>query len=157
MQFSIVAILAAGLAAAAPQAATATAAAPTSTCTAGPVVDYTVVANDTLTIISQKMKSGICDIAKASNLQSPDFIKLGQVLKVPTNPCTLDNVSCLAKATQKLSCVTSGPSTYTIVSGDTFFTVAQKFNLDINALTKANQGVDPLLLKVGQTLKVPVC
>ncbi|KAL8349392.1 hypothetical protein RB601_001862 [Gaeumannomyces tritici] len=165
MQFSIVAIIAAGFAAAAPQGTaptTTTAPTPTGTrapvfCTAGPVVDYTVVSDDTLTTISQKMQSGICNIVKASNLQNPNFIKLGEVLKVPTNPCKLDNVSCLAKPTENLSCVKGGASTYTIASGDTFFLVAQKFNLDVNALLKANQGVDPLLLEVGQTIKVPVC
>nr|UQJ82180.1 secretory protein [Falciphora oryzae] len=166
MQFSVVAILAAGLAAAAPQQTigrgvvqpTPTSGLPAgATCSVGPVVDYTVVPDDTLTTISQKMKSGICNIAKASKLENPNFIQVGQVLKVPTNPCPLDNVSCLAKPSENNPCVKGGQPTYTIAKGDTFFLVAQKFNLDVNALTKVNQGVDPLLLEVGQTIKVPVC
>ncbi|WYZ35156.1 hypothetical protein EsH8_I_001432 [Colletotrichum jinshuiense] len=152
-------LAAAGLVAALPQNATPTAtttAAATPTCSPGPTVEYTVVSNDTLTIISQKFGSGICDIANANGLTNPNFISLGQVLKVPTYVCNPDNTSCLAKEGDA-TCVVDGPATYTIVSGDTFFIVAQRFGLDVNALLAANQGVDPLLLDVGDVINIPVC
>lgn len=171
MQFSLFALLAAGFAAAAPQAASPTpvrsstatptgpgSLPPTATCTPGPVVDYVVVADDTLTVISQKLHSGICNIAKANNLANPNFINMGQGLKVPTFPCELDNTSCLAKPSQNLQCVKDGKQGwYIIAKGDTFFIVAQSFNLDVNALLKANQGVDPLLLQPGQNITIPIC
>ncbi|KLU84420.1 intracellular hyphae protein 1 [Magnaporthiopsis poae ATCC 64411] len=165
MQFSLVALIAAGLAAAAPQATpttptnpATTSTPPTTTCTPGAVVDYVVVADDTLTVISQKLHSGICNIAKANNLANPNFLSLGQQLKVPTFPCQLDNTSCLAKPSQNLACVKGGKQGwYTIAKGDTFFLVAQSFQLDVNALLKANQGVDPLLLQVGQNITIPIC
>ncbi|KAI3558154.1 intracellular hyphae protein 1 [Colletotrichum abscissum] len=154
--FSVLAI--AGLAAALPQATpTATASATaTPTCSPGPTIDYTVVSNDTLTIISQKYSSGICDIANASNLTNPNFIALGQVLKVPTYVCNPDNTSCLSKPGTG-TCVEGGAATYTIVAGDTFFIVAERLGLDVNVLLAANQGVDPLLLQVGDVINIPVC
>ncbi|KAF9873796.1 intracellular hyphae protein 1 [Colletotrichum karsti] len=151
-------LAAAGLVAALPQAtptASATASA-TPTCSQGPVVDYTVVSGDTLTIISQKLSSGICDISKLNSLANPNLINIGQVLKVPTHICNPDNTSCLAKDGTG-TCVEGGSPTYTIKSGDTFFIVAQSFGLDVNALLAANEGVDPLLLEVGQVINVPVC
>ncbi|KAF6823351.1 intracellular hyphae protein 1 [Colletotrichum musicola] len=155
-------LAAAGLVAALPQSQqqnatpTSTQPAATPTCSQGPVVDYTVVSGDTLTIISQKLSSGICDIAKLNNLANPNVIGLGQVLKVPTHICNPDNTSCLAKDGDA-TCVEGGPATYTIKSGDTFFVVASNLGLDVNALLAANEGVDPLLLEVGQVINVPVC
>lgn len=121
------------------------------------MVDYTVTSGDTLTIISQKLSSGICDIAKANNLANPGFILLDQVLKVPTYPCNPDNTSCLAEPSDDNDCVTSGEATHTIVSGETFFLVASNLGLTVDALQAANPGVDPLLLQVGQVINVPVC
>ncbi|KAK6227496.1 EC90 protein [Colletotrichum tabaci] len=164
--FSILAVV--GVAAALPQA-TPTTPTPTSasaaatvsatsspTCSPGPVIDYTVVSGDTLTIISQKFSSGICNIADASGITNPNFLSLGQVLQVPTYVCTPDNTSCLAKEGSD-TCVEGGPATHTIVAGDTFFLVAQSLGLDVNALLAANEGVDPLLLQIGDVINIPVC
>ncbi|KAJ0114146.1 hypothetical protein J7T55_007980 [Diaporthe amygdali] len=130
---------------------------PSVTCSPGPTVDYTVSAGDTLTIISQKLSSGICDIAKLNNLANPGFINLDQVLKVPTYPCSPDNTSCLAEPSDDNECVESGEATHTIVSGETFFIVASSLGLTVDALQAANPGVDPLLLQIGQVINVPVC
>ncbi|POS72093.1 intracellular hyphae protein 1 [Diaporthe helianthi] len=132
-------------------------AAPTATCSPGPVVDYTVVSGDTVTIISQKLSSGICNIAELNNLENPGFINLGQVLRVPTFPCSDDNTSCLAVPSDNNECVAVGEPTYTIESGDTFFIVAADMGLSVNALQGANPGVDPLLLQINQVINVPLC
>lgn len=131
--------------------------APSATCSPGPTVDYTVSAGDTLTIISQKLSSGICDVAELNGLANPGFITLGQALRVPTYPCSPDNTSCLAEPSDDNDCVESGEATHTIVSGETFFIVASGLGLTVDALQTANPGVDPLLLQVGQVINVPVC
>ncbi|GJC80421.1 intracellular hyphae protein 1 [Colletotrichum liriopes] len=159
--FSLLAV--AGVVAALPQATpttpssnTTASATATPTCSPGPTIDYTVVSGDTLTIISQKFSSGICNIADASGITNPNFLSLGQALKVPTFVCSPDNTSCLSKGGDA-QCVVGGPATYTIVAGDTFFLVSQRFGLDVNALLAANEGVDPLLLQVGDVIHIPVC
>ncbi|TQN66026.1 Intracellular hyphae protein 1 [Colletotrichum shisoi] len=164
--FSIVAVV--GVAAAFPKATptkhTATSASATAsvsatsspTCSPGPVTDYVVRSGDTLTIISQRFGSGICNIAYASGITNPNFLSIGQSLKVPTHVCNPDNTSCLAREGSD-TCVEGGPATRTIVAGDTFFIVAQSLGLDVNALLAANEGVDPLLLQVGDVINIPVC
>lgn len=122
------------------------------------MVDYTVTPGDTLTIISQKLSSGICDIAKLNNLANPGFINMDQVLRVPTYPCNPDNTSCLAEPSDNNDCVTNGEgATHVIESGETFFLVASNLGLTVDALLAANPGVDPLLLQIGQVINVPVC
>jgi LysM repeat protein len=117
-----------------------------------------VISGDTLTIISQKYSSGICDIATLNSLANPGFITVGQVLEVPTYVCNPDNTSCLSDDTEESGdCVEGGESTYTIVSGDTFFLVASNLGITTDSLLAANPGVDPLLLQVGQVINIPVC
>lgn len=127
------------------------------TCINGPTIDYTVVSGDTLTSISEKYSSGICDIAELNSLANPDFIAVDQVLKVPNSVCSPDNTSCLAEASDDLSCVEGGDATYTVVSGDTPSLIASSLDLSLEALEAANPGVDPLQLQIGQVLAIPVC
>jgi len=45
---------------------------------------------------------------------------------------------------------------YSVVSGDTFSKIAKANGVSVSALTKANPGVAPAKLKVGQELHIPV-
>ncbi|KAL8647852.1 MAG: hypothetical protein Q9226_006258 [Calogaya cf. arnoldii] len=44
---------------------------------------------------------------------------------------------------------------YTIQSGDTFWAIAQKLGVSVDALQAANPGVSPTSLQVGQTINLP--
>ncbi|KAL8975986.1 MAG: hypothetical protein Q9205_007923, partial [Flavoplaca limonia] len=44
---------------------------------------------------------------------------------------------------------------YTIQSGDTFWAIAQKLGISVDALQAANPGVNPSLLQIGQTINLP--
>ena len=46
-------------------------------------------------------------------------------------------------------------SQYKIKSGDTFFSIAQQFNVNLQALQAANPNVDEDSLEVGQSINVP--
>jgi hypothetical protein len=50
---------------------------------------------------------------------------------------------------------TPTPRTYTVVAGDTFGSIASKFGITVDALTRANQGVDPTALQIGAVLIIP--
>jgi LysM repeat protein len=57
-------------------------------------------------------------------------------------------------------CPPSGYYEYTVVAGDTYFIIAQKLQNKVPGLTpqdiqRANPGVDPRRLRIGQTLKIP--
>jgi len=45
--------------------------------------------------------------------------------------------------------------TYTIKAGDTFFLLAQRFNVSVAAIQQANPGVNPNQLTIGQVVNIP--
>jgi LysM repeat protein len=45
--------------------------------------------------------------------------------------------------------------TYTIKPGDTFFLLAQRFNVGVAAIQQANPGVNPNQLTIGQVINIP--
>ncbi len=44
---------------------------------------------------------------------------------------------------------------HTVMKGDSFYTLARKYNVSTKAIAAANQGVDSTKLKIGQKLKIP--
>jgi len=55
----------------------------------------------------------------------------------------------------ELALPTPTPFTYTIRSGDTMGGIAEKFNVELDALLAANPGVNPNIMTVGKTLNIP--
>lgn len=49
----------------------------------------------------------------------------------------------------------TGMTEYTIVKGDTFYSIGKKFGVGFKAIEAANPGVDPTKLQPGQKIKVP--
>jgi LysM repeat protein len=49
----------------------------------------------------------------------------------------------------------SGSSEYTIRAGDTYFSLARRFNVSVQAIMDANPGVDPDALQIGQVICIP--
>lgn len=49
----------------------------------------------------------------------------------------------------------SGAREYVVAKGDSFFSIGKKLGVPMSAIAKANPGVDPARLKIGQKLKVP--
>jgi LysM repeat protein len=44
---------------------------------------------------------------------------------------------------------------HTVMKGDSFFTLAKKYNVSTKAIASVNPGVDSTKLKIGQKLKIP--
>jgi len=49
-----------------------------------------------------------------------------------------------------------GGNLYRIRAGDTFFSIAQRFRISVDALIRANPGVNPDNLQIGQVICIPV-
>ena len=49
-----------------------------------------------------------------------------------------------------------GTMPYTIRPGDTFFSLARRFNTTVAAIISANPGVDPNRLQIGQRICIPM-
>jgi LysM repeat protein len=50
----------------------------------------------------------------------------------------------------------AGTTPYIIRAGDTFFSLARRFNTTVQAIIAANPGVDPNRLQIGQRICIPV-
>ena len=48
-----------------------------------------------------------------------------------------------------------GTFAYTVRAGDTFFTLAQRFNTTVDAIQRANPTVNPNSLQIGQVICIP--
>lgn len=102
-------------------------------------VDYVVKSGDTLFNISEKFRVKWDLIAQINNLSEPYLLKIGQVLKVPTNISTA--------STNKI---------YTVKSGDTLVDIARNFKTTVDDIIAVNPNLQKSNLIVpGQIIKLP--
>jgi LysM repeat protein len=97
-----------------------------------------VRSGDTLDGISQRTGVSVADLKRINGLKDADLLQVGQVLRL----------SSAAAAPRK-------GGTVTIRSGDTLESIAKGHQTNVEALLKANPGIQPEKLKVGGTLKLP--
>jgi LysM repeat protein/outer membrane protein assembly factor BamB len=100
---------------------------------------YTVIAGDTLWKIAQKFGITTQAIVDANKLDPTAYLYVGQKLIIPS----------VAQPEQPQA------TTYTVVSGDTLWKIAQKFGVTTQAIVDVNK-LDPTgYLYVGQKLIIP--
>ena len=97
---------------------------------------YIVKQGDTLENIASLYNVSVNDIIKANNLKMPFNLEVGTALNIPLG-------------------VTNIFDYYTILKGDTLYSVAKKNNVTVNILSAIN-GLDPSeYIYPGQTILVP--
>lgn len=101
---------------------------------------YVIRAGDTYYAIARRFGTVVPAIIAANPGVNPDRLVIGQSICVP--------------AAQPVPC--PGGRFYTIVSGDTLFSIAPRFNTTVAALIAANQGINPNNLQPGQVICIPV-
>ena len=92
--------------------------------------------------------------SETSPLPTNDVTSL---LPVDTNQAPA-NVASNAAPVTELATVPPPPTSaqeYVIQKGDSFYTIARKFNVSQKAVQEANPGVDPLKLQVGKKIVIP--
>lgn len=97
--------------------------------------NHTVTSGDTLDSISKKYNVSASAIAAHNNLDNPNLIVPGSVLKIPPSR--------------------DAPKSYTVKSGDTLGSIAVAHGTTIAAISGVNQIPAPDNLKVGQVLIIP--
>lgn len=95
---------------------------------------YTVVAGDTLFSIARRFNTTVDEIVRINNLTSM-VLSVGQQLLIPGG-------------------TGAGTQTYTVVSGDTLFSIARRFNTTVNEIMSMNN-MTTNVIRVGQKLLVP--
>lgn len=97
---------------------------------------YTVKSGDTLSGIASKYGTTYQELARINNIENPNLIYPGQVLKIngaDTNVAT---------------------KTYTVKSGDTLSGIASKYETTYQELAKKNGIANPNLIHPGQVIKI---
>ena len=101
---------------------------------------YTIRSGDTLFALANRFNVTVSEIIAANPGIDPNALRVGQIICIP--------------APSPGRCP-SGSSEYVIRSGDTFFNIAARFNISVQALIDANPGVNPNELQIGQVICVP--
>lgn len=102
---------------------------------------YTVIAGDSLSIIARNFGITTENLKKENNLTS-DIIRVGQVLVIP------DSTTTAPSPAQPIT------TTYTVVSGDYLWSIAQRFGTSVSDLKSVNN-LSSDELQIGQTLQIP--
>lgn len=109
------------------------------TCPAG-FTTHTVVAGETLFMIARRFGITVSELLAANpQITDPNNLMVGQVICVPSQP----------------TCP-PGSTTYVVRSGDTMFSIAQRFGIPLDVLIRANPHIlDPSRLSPGDVLCIP--
>ena len=100
---------------------------------------YTIRPGDTLYLIAQRYGTTLRDLLAANpQIRDARQLSVGQVINIPAPDQP------------------PGTATYMVRPGDTFWGIAQRFNISVQALAAANpQVVNPASIQPGETLYIP--
>ena len=100
-------------------------------------LNYTVVKGDSLYSIANKYETSV-DILKDINNLEGNNLTIGQIIKIPTSTTSSD----------------TNYNNYTVVKGDSLYSIANKFNTSVNTIKDFNN-LTSNTLTIGQVLKIP--
>ena len=122
---------------------------------------HKVAQGDTLTGIAEKYGVPVALIQESNQLKDPDRLSLGTEILVPRGQdhkkVVLQELAERKKEAEKER-KQADPfdlSTYVVRQGDSLWSIACKYDLDINTLFGCNTLKDPDRLKPGTTLRIP--
>lgn len=99
-------------------------------------ITYTVKSGDSLYSIANRYNTTVSAIKTLNNLTNNN-LRIGQVLKIPGASGTSDETT-----------------TYTVKSGDSLYSIANRYNTTVNAIKNLNN-LTTNNLRIGQVLKIP--
>ncbi len=108
---------------------------------------YTVQRGDTVSHIAARAGTTVARIAQANGLPNPSYIRVGQVLTIPT--------STPAAAPAATPAAAPAAATHTVASGDTVSAIAHRYGSTVAAIASANGLANPSFIRIGQVLTIP--
>jgi cell wall-associated NlpC family hydrolase len=133
------------------------------------LTDYKIQSGDTLFMIARKHHTTIDEVLSANKMKKGENLKVGRALKVPTDTYFPDKkksetvkLASVAKTEKKIiqkakksTSPTKKAASYKVRKGDSFYSIAKKYDTTVNKLKKANKIQSGNSLKVGQVLALP--
>lgn len=98
-------------------------------------INYVVVSGDSLYSIARKYNTTVDEIKRLNNLINNN-LSIGQVLKIPSTTNNNNYIN------------------YIVVSGDSLYAIARKYNTTVDEIKKLNN-LTSNTLSIGQNLKIP--
>lgn len=127
-------------------------------CTACPDT-YTVVAGDTLYSIAGKYNVPVRLLMAANKITNPYNLRIGRELIIPDANARPYRPAPPAAGRPQNPNTPAEPvcrgTRYTVAEGDSFYLIAQKHRININALLAANPNIDPQNLIIGTEICIP--
>ncbi len=102
---------------------------------------YVIKPGDTFFSLARRFGTTVDALLAANPGVDPQNLQIGMTICIPVAPAP---APC------------PGGFTYVIKPGDTFYKIARRFGITVDALIAANPGVDPNNLQIGQAICIPV-
>ncbi len=114
-------------------------------------VAYVVQKGDTIGKIASRQGTDVNTVLKLNGLSSTATLHIGQVLHLPELAKNSQNVA-VAQVAAKANASAQKVDSYTVQSGDTLWSISQKFNIPTAHIMEFNNLSPSSVIKVGQTL-----
>lgn len=109
---------------------------------------YTVQSGDSLWAIARKKRVTVAALKRANPIIDPRRLRIGMTLRLPGSAPSAPRPRATAPPSRN-------HSAYQIQHGDTLGHIAIAQNTSVSALQRANPGLNPRRLRVGQTIHLP--
>jgi len=107
---------------------------------------YQIRPGDTFYAIARRHGTTVDVLRRANPRVNPNALRVGQLICIPT---------ALAPGVPSQPACPAGATPYIIRRGDTFYGIARRFGVSVAVLTRANPGVNPGRLQIGQLVCIP--
>jgi peptidoglycan endopeptidase LytF len=102
---------------------------------------YIIQTGDTFHTLAERYNTTVKAIAAANPGINPNNLQIGQAI-------------CMPAIKPPVTCP-SGSRIYLVQAGDSFYSIALKFNIPFDVLYSANSSLDPANLQIGQAVCIP--